>query len=78
MNKQETVYYFQDGRVHSCSYEEFVNEFGEDLTTSPKGVMNREFIRFREMWELCTWGIGSNNLRVLERYETEEEAQDAR
>lgn len=40
---QNTVWYFNNGKIESNTYENFLCEFWNDETTTPRGVGNREF-----------------------------------
>jgi hypothetical protein len=37
----ETIFYVQDGEIIKSTYREYLNEFGQDLTTSPRGIADR-------------------------------------
>lgn len=40
---QNTVWYFNNGKIESDTYENFLCNFWNDETTTPRGVGNREF-----------------------------------
>ncbi len=39
------VFYIQNGEIVESTYKQYLNEYGQDLTTSPRGVEDRMHIR---------------------------------
>lgn len=76
-------YYIQNGEIIESSYKSYLQEFGQDLTTSPRGVEDR--LHVREIkddegntieWQIWSWGTGGNRPRYTGySFATEEEAE---
>lgn len=80
---KQTVYVVIDGEVEDMSYEDYLNEYGKDETTTPHGIGDRMHIREVEddegnaiEWQVWTWGVGGNHPAFSgTSFETEEEAE---
>lgn len=64
----QTVYVVIDGEVDAMTYEDYLNEYGKDETTTPHGIGDRMHIREVEdeegnviEWQFWTWGVGGNH-----------------
>jgi len=67
--------------IESITYREYLNEYGQDLCTSPRGVCDRMHIREVEgedgiEYQVWTWGVNGNNPRYEgTSFDNEEDAE---
>ena len=56
-----------EGDIERLTYQQYLNDFGTDETTTPRGIGSRLFLDGKT---LCTWGVGGNNYKRLKTYPT--------
>lgn len=60
------------GKIEQLRYQDYLNEYGTDETTTPRGIGSRYFLDDKT---LCTWGIRGNNYKRLETFTTKTDAK---
>jgi hypothetical protein len=73
---------FEERNIESLTYRSYLNEYGQDLTTSPHGVANR--MHTREIkddedntieWQIWSWGVNGNHPNYSDiSFDNEDEA----
>lgn len=72
LNQSGFIFLTSELSIQPMTYREYLNEYGKDETTTPRGIGDRMFIREAVIdtdeegdevkeWQVCTWGVGGNN-----------------
>jgi len=64
---------FNKGEVYALKAKDYFKDFAEE-TTTPRGIGPVMHVRGNELW---TWGFQGNHPKLVEEFDTEEEALDA-
>ncbi len=69
----QTTWIIENGRVVERDADELFREYADE-TTTPAGIGTRYHVRGCELW---TWGTGGNFPRMVEAFDSEEDADRA-
>lgn len=75
----EKIYYIENGKLVESTLKDYINQYGTDWCTSPRGCIHRYFVEKvnNNEWGLYSWGVLGNNKYLVDTYKNEEEAEKA-